>query len=750
MATKYSTALSHLYVTAIFVSIFLFSSCEQKSGKVLESEESIMIRMPNYQCIIEKEGFRFSFHDSEKNVIVPAHNESGFQVGISADQLVNALSTRYQGHDGFSHLFTVEMTDGTKHNVEVILSEQKAQFKATPNREGKYSILFRAGAVSPGYGLGDDLINTICRGREPAATGKGTEITGFVDDDFGAGGARERMISNFAIYPVNNFAWANVYPDSKIVRSTSEEIAQGSNGASSLEQLYFFFGSTKEIYRSWLQVRNEIGYPVMKPEYELFGLGWEAWGALAWNTNQQSVYEDVNHYLDLGYPLQWMIIGSGFWLREDTLYHTTTSFGMWDPQKYPDPEGLIEYFRAKGLKFMLGLRIAFIVGGPFSEEGAEKGYFLTENGVPKVFKIGFPKSPIYILDAYNPEAVSWYVDLCDRWKVDGFKEDIYGYGKYPLRDDKLNPVNEALKEKDYLIMLRNNYLGSAGSMHRIEDFNYDQDQDRGAINTLIYPYCGLPFSYSDVIGGLFGGRDFDGDVSPRIKNYMMRNAMWASVHPTMAMGKGPWHFKDPQVDSVILKSAKSHGRLQPYIYSQAIRFYKDGFPWPMAPLPLVFPEDEQVHGRENNVDRGYQWMIGDALLATPLYGEDYETSNTRNVYLPEGTWIDYESGEQYTGPQMLSGFELPLEKIPLFVGGTGVVVEKVGDGLKARIYPVSKNASTVFYDRDGDTASSITIENPDWEKIVVMDETSAEQVTGKWVQYAYEFALKAGHDYTVR
>jgi hypothetical protein len=185
--------------------------------------------------------------------------------------------------------------------------------------------------------------------------------------------------------------------------------------------------------------------------------------------------------------------------------------------------------------------------------------------------------------------------------VDGFKEDIYGYGKYSLRDDKLNPVNEALKKKGYLIMLRNNYLGSAGSMHRIEDFNYDQDQDRGAINTMIYPYCGLPFSYTDIIGGLFGGMDFDEDVSPRIKNYMMRNAMWASVHPTMAMGKGPWHFKDAQVDSVILKAAKLHDRLHPYIYSQAMRFYHDGFPWSMAPLPLVFSDDPKVHGRENNV-----------------------------------------------------------------------------------------------------------------------------------------------------
>ncbi|MCK5700882.1 MAG: hypothetical protein KAI29_07010, partial [Cyclobacteriaceae bacterium] len=542
----------------------------------------------------------------------------------------------------------------------------------------------------------------------------------------------------------------NVYPHSKIVRSTTTEIVQRSNAVSSLDQLYFFFGDPKQIYHSWLQTRNEMRYPVMKPKYDLFGLGWEAWGALAWNTNQQSVYEDVNHYLDLGYPIQWMIIGSGFWPRQDTLLHSTTSFGMWDAQKYPDPKGLIDHFHKKDLKVMLGLRIAFIVGGPFSEEGANNGYFIVENGVPKVFEIGFPNSPIYILDAQKPEAVSWYVDLCDRWGVDGFKEDIFGYGKYPLRDDKLNPVNEALKKKDYLIMIRNNYLGSAGSMHRIEDFNYDQGQDRGAINTMIYPYCGLPFSYPDIIGGLFGGRDFDGDVSPRIKNYMMRNAMWASVHPTMAMGKGPWHFKDTQVDSVILKAAQSHDRLHPYIYSQAIRFYKEGFPWSMAPLPLVFPEDQMVHGRENNVDRGYQWMIGDALLATPLYGEDYETADKRNVYLPKGKWMDYETGEMYEGPIMLNDFKLPIHKVPLFVGGTGIVVEKAKDGLKARIYPVTQKSSTVFYGRDGELTSAISIDNPDWENLVILDQTNDKELNYQKERHAYEFELTPGHNYVIK
>ncbi|MCK5371141.1 MAG: hypothetical protein KAQ62_21420, partial [Cyclobacteriaceae bacterium] len=284
----------------------------------------------------------------------------------------------------------------------------------------------------------------------------------------------------------------------------------------------------------------------------------------------------------------------------------------------------------------------------------------------------------------------------------------------------------------------------------IEDFNYDQGQDRGAINTMIYPYCGLPFSYPDIIGGLFGGRDFDGDVSPRIKNYMMRNAMWASVHPTMAMGKGPWHFKDTQVDSVILKAAQLHDRLHPYIYSQAIRFYKEGFPWSMAPLPLVFPKDQLVHGRENNVDRGYQWMIGDALLATPLYGEDYETADKRNVYLPKGKWMDYETGVMYEGPIMLNDFKLPINKVPLFVGGTGIVVEKAKDGLKARIYPVTQKSSTVFYGKDGELTSAISIDNPDWENLVILDQTIDKELDYQKERHAYEFELTPGHNYVIK
>ncbi len=230
----------------------------------------------------------------------------------------------------------------------------------------------------------------------------------------------------------------------------------------------------------------------------------------------------------------------------------------------------------------------------------------------------------------------------------------------------------------------------------------------------------------------------------------MRNAQWASVHPSLSMGNGPWHYKDQQVEKVILEAAKLHDRLHPYIYSQAVRFYHDGYPWSMCPLPIAYYQDENVDYRENNVTRGYQWMIGDALMATPLYGNDYDTATTRDIYLPEGTWIDYDTGEKYTGPITLKKFLLPVGKTPLFVGETGIVVEKEQKKLVARIYPVADYAETMFFDKDAITVSHINVTKPDWQDPGVFDTTTNSQIKGSWIRHAYQFDFQPGHNYIIK
>jgi alpha-glucosidase (family GH31 glycosyl hydrolase) len=302
--------------------------------------------------------------------------------------------------------------------------------------------------------------------------------------------------------------------------------------------------------------------------------------------------------------------------------------------------------------------------------------------------------PHYILDAQNKAAVDWYMGLVKKWQeygISGWKEDFYGYGGHGLRDDKIDPTNDRLMEQHQLVIERNGYLSSNGDLHRINDFNYDQDQDRGPVNALGFAYSGLPLVYPDIVGGTFGEARFQASRTPRMETYMMRNAQWAALHSSMGMGEPPWTFK-PEVAKVMLDAAKLHARIAPYLFSNARRFYADGYPWTMTPLPVAFPNDLDAYGRENATDRGYEWMIGDAMLAVPLYGDDYATSNTRDVYLPEGQWIDFDSGKLYAGGQMLKGFALPVGKTPLFIGGSGVTLEAIEGVVKACVYPVATKA----------------------------------------------------------
>ena len=742
---KYSCRLR---CSVLAVAAFAIASSSALSVPFMMSQdaESIRIAAENYQVHIHKEGFRFGFAHPSGAVIAPAHADSGLEFGASP-----AAQTRLIDSKGQAVLLEVSNARGDLADVEIYPLAHYVRFSIKPRGDTPGAIVARTGPVGPAFGLGD-------LGARKRMT---TELTGYVNEDFrGDGGPCGRLISNFAIFPRNGFAVVNVEPWEKIVRITETENAQGTKSALIMPGLYYFFGEPKRIYSSFLEVRNQEGFTFYKPKYEWFGVGWEAFGALAWNTNEKTVTENVERYLELGYPLSWMVVGSGFWPRHSTNFHATTSFGMWDTNLYPRPKEFIQHFHDKGLRFTIGLRISFITNGPFADEGLKGGYFIKENGEAKVHKIAFPRMPCYLLDGQNPEAVRWYVNLCHKWiddGVDGFKEDLFGYGRYRFRDDKIDTANAVLMDRGVYIMGRNGYLGSAMDLHRFEDFNQNQNQDRGPINGLAFAYSGFPYVYPDIVGGTFGeGRKMPPLTSDVMRRYMMRNAQYASVNPSMSMGMGPWKFESAEVERVMLEAAQLHARLHPYIYSAAIDTAETGFPYTFSPLPLLWPEDPQVYQLENAERRGYQWMLGPSLLACPLYGDDYATATTRDVYLPVGRWMDYDTGEIYTGPTVLKGFELPPGKTPLFVGGKGIVIERKlpGRTLEAVVYPVAPvGAEYRFTHSDGTTRSMIRREPGRWNssKMVVTETTAGKRIRHKQDPRtgALRFEIQPGLNYIV-
>jgi alpha-glucosidase (family GH31 glycosyl hydrolase) len=79
-------------------------------------------------------------------------------------------------------------------------------------------------------------------------------------------------------------------------------------------------------------------------------------------------------------------------------------------------------------------------------------------------------------------------------------------------------------------------------------------------------------------------------------------------------------------------------------------------------MVLEFQDDPSTHYIQD------QYMFGDAFLVAPVY----KPVSKRTVYLPEGAWHDYETGEEYKGPTTLR-IEPPLEKLPLYVRGNTII-----------------------------------------------------------------------------
>ena len=76
----------------------------------------------------------------------------------------------------------------------------------------------------------------------------------------------------------------------------------------------------------------------------------------------------------------------------------------------------------------------------------------------------------------------------------------------------------------------------------------------------------------------------------------------------------------------------------------------------------------------------YEFLLGDALLAAPIYRAtraDGAGNDVRDgIYLPGGadtSWIDYFTGECFFGGGVLDGFDAPLWKLPLFVRGGAII-----------------------------------------------------------------------------
>ncbi|TXF38574.1 hypothetical protein E4J93_01500 [Collinsella sp. BA40] len=170
-----------------------------------------------------------------------------------------------------------------------------------------------------------------------------------------------------------------------------------------------------------------------------------------------------------------------------------------------------------------------------------------------------------------------------------------------------------------------------------------------------------------------------------------RDYQWKSFAPLMldmdgwgTYAKAPQTHGDPYT-GISRMYLKLKSQLLPYIYTTAASAANIDTGNGDAGLPIVraiLLSDNSAYA--NSTATQYEYTLGEDFLIAPIYqntdgtgGKVGEGDDVRNnIYLPgdeDTIWIDYFTGAQYRGGQVLDNFAAPLWKLPVFVKANAIV-----------------------------------------------------------------------------
>ncbi|MER5678564.1 MULTISPECIES: alpha-xylosidase [Streptomyces] len=480
------------------------------------------------------------------------------------------------------------------------------------------------------------------------------------------------------------------------------------------------------------------GRPALPPAWS-FGL----WLTTSFCTSydEATVTSFVDGMAERGIPLS-VFHFDCFWMRE----YQWSDF-LWDPEVFPDPEGMLARLKERGLRVSMWINPYIAQKSALFAEGAEHGYLVRRpNG--DIWQWDLWQPGMALVDFTNPAARAWYDDklraLLDQG-VDCFKTDfgeriptdvVWHDGSDPERMH--NYYAQIYNRTVFELLERERGAGEAVLFARsataggqqfpvhwggdcFASFTAMAESLRGGLSLSL---SGFGF-WSHDIGG------FEGTPDPAVFKRWLAFGLLSShsrLHGNVSY-RVPWEFGEEAVD-VARKFTLLKHRLMPYLYGVAAEAHRTGVPM-MRPMLAEFPGDPA----SRTLDR--QYMLGPDLLVAPVFTEDGEVE----YYVPEGTWTSLLTGERVTGPAWrheTHGFD----SVPLLVRDGAVLPWGADDqrpdgdwleGLTLRVFGPGTGGTTVTVpDLAGDPAAVFR----------VVRDTAGVHVTAEGTDRAYRVSVE--------
>lgn len=460
-------------------------------------------------------------------------------------------------------------------------------------------------------------------------------------------------------------------------------------------QDWYFFGYGRD-YKAALSEYSQFGGKI--PLVPRYALG--SWWSRYWPDSADDLRGIITDFSTHRLPLDILVI--------DMDWHTpgTWTGYSWNRDLFPDPPQFLRWVHEQGLRATLNLHPA---DGVQSFEDAYES-FARKMGID-------PRSGAPIpFDITDQRFVRFYFELLhhpleddgvDFWWLDwqqGGATKMIGLDPLPWLNH-LHFADATRRGERPLIFSR---WGGLGNHRYPMGFSGDTVVTWDALQ--FQPFMTATAAnvaygwWSHDIGGHMGGA-----TPPEL---FARWVQFGALSPALRLHSGndareerrPWTFPDDVLDAS-RQAFRLRYQLLPYLYTMA-RVATDTAVSLCRPMYYDHPHEASAY-----VAR-YQYYLGDQLIAAPIvFPADPLTGlASTDVWIPGGTWIDFQTKETFVGPRWIRIFG-DIERIPLLVKAGAIlplapIVSNSGqipeDSLILSVYP-GENGRFRFYEDDGVT-----------------------------------------------
>lgn len=461
-------------------------------------------------------------------------------------------------------------------------------------------------------------------------------------------------------------------------------------------EYYVFIGKPEDIMKS---VAQTSGHSPMFPKWAV-GFTNSQWGI-----DEKQLINIVDEYRRKNIPID------NYTLDFDWKSWGQDNYGefTWNAGKFPDAASgeLKRTMDSKGIK-ITGIMKPRIHVNTVQGKYAEKNKLWFPGSATK--EDYFSKKPVRELNFASAKCRSWFFDHCKKaidFGIAGWWNDeadeIGDNFQFMNMQKAMYEGQRSYNDKRVWSINRNFYLGSQRYAYGMwsgdisTGFSSMQDQRQRMLSAI---------NIGETKWGMDTGGFNGGDPTPQ--NY----ARWVEfsaftpifrVHGNQNCLRQPWVFGET-AEAAAAKAIRLRYSLIPYIYSYERKSYESGVGI-VKPLLFDYPDDKNA---ENYVNA---WMFGDYMLVSPVLDEDAESVD---IYLPKGTWIDYSTGNVYSGGQTIKHKvnNKTWDDIPIFIKKGALIPNQdvqnyVGEKPVTNVYvdafPSSQKTDFNYYDDDGET-----------------------------------------------